>query len=69
MMRTALLFFSLLLSLAAASANPAETTEALDIGSRLELFVDDYLIDSREGVRLQLHEPQPEEVVLVADAP
>ncbi len=69
MMRTALLFFSLLLSLAAASANPAETTEALDIGSRLGLFVDDYLIDLREGVRLQLHEPQPEEVVLVADAP
>ena len=36
MMRTALLVFSLLLSVAAALANPAEHTEALDIGSRLE---------------------------------
>ena len=49
MMRKALLVFSLLLSVAAASANPPETTEALDIGSRLELFVDEYLIDRLEG--------------------
>ena len=33
MMRKALLVFSLLLSLAVASAHPPETTEALDIGS------------------------------------
>jgi len=39
---------------AAASANPTETTETLDIGSRLELFVDEYLIDRLEGARLQL---------------
>lgn len=29
-----------------------------DIGSRLELFVDDYLIETLDGVRLELHTPQ-----------
>ena len=69
MMRKALLVFSLLLSLAAASANPPETTEALDIGSRLELFVDDYLVDELVGTRLVLHHPRPAEVVLRFDRP
>ena len=63
MMRTALLVFSLLASVAAALANPAETTEALDIGSRLELFVDDYLIDRLVGARLALGHPQPAGIV------
>ena len=31
--------------------------EPLDIGSRLELFVDDYLIESMDGVELELHSP------------
>ena len=57
MMRTALLVFSLLLSAAALLSHPAETTKALDIGSRLELFVDDYLIDTMAGARLTLHQP------------
>ncbi len=69
MRTTALLVFSLLLSVAAASANPAETTEALDIGSRLELFVDDFLIESLEGVRLKLHEPRSAGGVLTLDKP
>ncbi len=69
MMRTALLVFSLLLSVAAALANPAEHTEALDIGSRLELFVDDWLIDSMKGVRLKLHEPKSAGKVLSFDKP
>ena len=68
-MRKALLVFSLLLSVAAASANPAETTEALDIGSRLELFVDDHLIESMVGARLVLGRPQPAGTVLKADRP
>jgi hypothetical protein len=41
----------------------------LDIGSRRELFVDDYLIDSLEGVELRMHTPEPREVVLVCDQP
>lgn len=44
--------------------------EPIDIGSRLELFVDDYLIDQLEGdVSLELRRPQPNEVVLVTDEP
>ena len=69
MMRTALLVFSLLLSVAAASANPPETIEPLDIGSRLELFVGDYLIESMKGVSLKLHEPQSAGKVLTFDRP
>ena len=69
MMRKALLVFSLLLSVAAASANPTETTETLDIGSRLELFVDEYLIDRLEGARLQLQRPVPAEVAIRYDQP
>ena len=35
----------------------------LNIGSRLELFVDDYLIGSMTGVTLRLHPPAPREIV------
>lgn len=34
------------------------------IGSRLELLVDDWLIDRMDGVQLKMHSPQPREVVL-----
>ena len=34
------------------------------IGSRLELLVDDWLIDGMEGVSLKLHSPVPREVAL-----
>lgn len=44
-------------------------TEPLPIGSRRELFVDDYLIDSMKNVDLQLHRPQEEEVALRFDEP
>lgn len=39
----------------------------LEIGSRRELFVDDYLIDQFQGARLRLHRPIPREVSLVFD--
>ncbi|NLP12337.1 hypothetical protein GX408_18200 [bacterium] len=40
------------------------------MGSRLELFADDYLIDRLKGeARLCLHHPEPREIVLVHDAP
>ena len=68
-MRILLSTFSLLLSFVAAWANPAETTEPLDIGSRLELFLDDYLIDSMEGLRLKLHAPRSAGKVLTFDQP
>ena len=36
----------------------ADGSAVLDIGSRLELFVDRYLIDRLDGVNLELHAPQ-----------
>jgi len=42
---------------------------AVDIGSRRELFVDHYLIDRLQGARLELHPPQPREIVLKFDEP
>ena len=45
-------------------------TEPIDIGSRRELMVDDYLIDHFEdGTRLELHHPTAREVVLKHDRP
>ncbi len=44
----------------------ATAEERLDLKSRRELFVDDYLIDTMsEGVSLQVQQPEPQEVVLV----
>ncbi len=65
MMRTVLPIFSLLLSLAAPLAKSAESLEPLDIGSRRELFVDDYLIDALQEAHRILHHPTPQEVSLV----
>lgn len=46
----------------------AEPT-AIDIGTRRELFVDEYLLAKRDGVELRLHQPTPREIVLVCDSP
>jgi len=44
--------------------------EAICLGSRLELFVDDYLLDALHGeAHFVLHKPEPEEVVLITDKP
>ena len=46
------------------------SAEPIEIGNRLELFVDDHLIDKIDGdVRQQLLKPEPKEVVFVADEP
>ncbi|MBC8873722.1 MAG: hypothetical protein H8E44_30150 [Planctomycetes bacterium] len=48
----------------------ARAAEPIDIGSRLELFVDDYLIDGLSGdARLHLNKPQAKEVAIVTDKP
>ena len=39
----------------------------LEIGSRLELFVDDWLIEDMDGAELRLHQPIPRETVLQFD--
>lgn len=40
-----------------------------DVGSRRELFVDDFLIDRMTDAELKPHQPEPKEVVIVCDAP
>ena len=40
-----------------------------DIGSRLEIFVDYFLIDGLRGARLKLHHPRPAEVAIRKDRP
>lgn len=47
----------------------AKESEFIEIGSRRELFVDSYLIDQLEGVRLVLHHPRDEGPVLKFDEP
>jgi len=43
--------------------------DAIDIGSRRELFVDGLLVDKLDGVRLKLHQPQPAGVAVKYDGP
>jgi hypothetical protein len=48
----------------------ARAEEPIDVGGRLELFVDDYLIENlADGARLVLHHPAPQEVAVVHDRP
>src|SRR5512147_3139503 len=42
---------------------------AIQLGDRLELFVDDLLVERMEGVSLKLHEPTPVGVALRFDLP
>lgn len=44
-------------------------TTPLNIGSRRELFADDFLIESLRDARLQLNRPEPGDIVFTADAP
>ena len=57
------------LDLRPAETQVAEVPKMLDIGSRLELFVDDYLIESLKGLTLQLHAPERREIALTLDSP
>lgn len=51
-------------------APSACSAEPVEIGSRLELFVDDCVIEEMTGdARQVLHKPEPREVVLVTDKP
>lgn len=45
------------------------TTGPIDIGSRLELFMDDHLVARLHGAERRLHAPVPREVVMVTDRP
>lgn len=43
--------------------------KAIEVGSRRELFVDEFLIDKRKGLELRLQAPTPRDVVMIHDAP
>ncbi len=43
--------------------------DAITLGGRRELFVDDFLIDRLEGAALRMHKPEPREVAITCDAP
>ena len=70
--RRTLLLGSLCCLLSHACGTPAGTdssARATDIGSRLELFVDESLIASMQDVALRLHKPRKAEIALRFDAP
>ena len=54
---------------AAEAGAAADDGEAIDIGSRRELFVDRFLIDRHEGAQHVLHHPRPAEMALALDRP
>ncbi len=58
-----------LLTLIPCTTSLAAQAAPLAIGSKLQLLVDDALIAQMRNVRLKLHSPQPQEVVLRFDAP
>lgn len=69
-------FLSLTAAGGFACALPAGRLRAADdapnvreIGSRVEMFVDRYLLDSLDGAGLRLHSPEKREVVLELDQP
>ena len=60
------------LGLSLAEARPAELNEPggpIEIGSRLELFVDDFLVESMDGLELRLHSPRSAGKIVVFDRP
>lgn len=48
---------------------PLQVATPLTIGNQLQLFVDDYLIDSMDGVQLMLQSPHPAGVAIKFDKP
>jgi hypothetical protein len=62
--------FALAMLWALFTITAAMSAEPIDIGNRLELFVDDHLIGEMKGdVRQQLLQPEPQDVVFVTDEP
>ena len=61
--------FWLLICLAAIEQQPILADDPIDIGSRRELFVDDFLIDSINGAERRLHQPTPRNVAVATDLP
>ena len=63
-------FLAFILAATAWYATTATATEPINIGSRLELFVDDYLVEKMSGTaELQLHRPVERELAIIHDRP
>ncbi len=62
-----LAFFSV--TFAITSFGEADEPVAVNIAQRLELLVDDTLIDTMQGAAFKLHSPRPAEVALQFDKP
>ncbi len=60
--------FVAVLSMAPAARGAADG-QAIDVGSRRELFVDDFLIERLDGTELQLHHPAFKEAAIAFDKP
>lgn len=69
-MRQLIMLFAVLAALTLYGTScPNAADGTIDIGSRLELFVDTFLIERMVGTELALHHPVPREAVMVHDAP
>ncbi|HSW46416.1 MAG TPA: hypothetical protein VLM89_12680 [Phycisphaerae bacterium] len=68
-MRSALSLGAMILVSIGGGGLMAAEPAAIDIGSRLELFVDHYLIDGMKDAELRLHSPVPREIVFTFDKP
>jgi len=60
--------FSTTLTILSCSA-PVYAAEPISIGSRRELFVDEFLVERLLNVRLELQHPQPQEISFACDQP
>ena len=68
-MKCAPLFLLSLLIVCGKSVPVTFAAEPLNLGSRWELFVDEFLISSKKNLELKLHEPVRREIVLSTDKP
>ncbi len=58
------------MQLGASGQTPSTPADlAIEIGSRLQLFLDDHLIDALDGARLRMHAPTEREAVFELDQP
>ena len=59
----------LLAALPALLLSSAQAAEPLNLGTRWELFVDEFLVAQKQGAALRLHTPVKREVVLTTNQP
>ena len=64
-----LVLFTTLIAASAATARTAEKNEPLDIDSRRQLFLDDFMIDRMNGLTRTMHQPVKRGPVLKAEEP